>query len=163
MAQNRWWNTKWRRLCQALSLQIFWSLLWLKKLASWLFRFVSLCWMVSLVFMATASNIWGRCSWCLASSVHAGSAQHFVVQANHKWAELTDAHKVAAEDVDSARLTSRPLLTRPAKQQRERPRGQFLHVLEGMEEDVRNIFCQVQTADVKTSWKTQWKKISVLL
>lgn len=90
---------------------------------------------------------------------HSGSTQQFVVQANHERAEFTDVHEVAAEDVDSAHLAPGPLLARPAEQHRESPHRHLLHVLEGMEEDVRSVFRQVQTADVKTSWENQHTRI----
>lgn len=64
---------------------------------------------------------------------------------------MTDVHKVAAEDVDSAHLAPGTLLTRPAEQQWESLHRHPLHVLEGMKEDVGSVFGQVQTTDVKTS------------
>lgn len=84
------------------------------------------------------------------SSVSLSHSRQLVVQSNHKRAELTDVHKVTAEDVDSAHLAPGTLLTHPAEQQWESSRRHPLHVLEGMEEDVGSVFGQVQTADVKT-------------
>ena len=102
--------------------------------------------------METASDIRGRCSRHPADRTR--SSEQFVVQANHKRAELTDGHEVAAQDVDPARLAARTLLAGPAEQQRESPHRHLPHVKQGVEEDVRNVFCQVQTADVETSWET---------
>lgn len=79
------------------------------------------CWtsgaaLSSLVAMATDSGT-SRCPADRTGSERAGSARQFVVQADNKRAELAEAHEVAADDVDSAVLRSRPLLARPAEQQ----------------------------------------------
>lgn len=81
------------------------------------------------------------------------SSEQFVIQSDHKRAEPTDRHEVAAEDVDPARLYARPLLAGPAEQQRESPRRHLPHALEGVEEDVGSVLRQVQAADVETGWK----------
>lgn len=107
-----------------------------------------LCWMSSLVAMATANAF---CCCSRHSTDGTRSSEHFlVVQADHQRAEVTDVHKVAAEDVEPPRPAPRLLLARPAEQQRESSQGQGPHVLQGVQQDVRSVFCQVQPADVET-------------
>lgn len=77
--------------------------------------------------------------------------QQFGVQANHQRAEAASTHKVAAQHVDSARLTPGPLFAGPVQEQRERLGGHGLHVLERMKQDVGGVLRQVQAADVKSS------------